>query len=120
MGDRITNPQLDDIADRIHDIFRFQSHLRIGDVLIKLSINSESTNSTQSIAIGIKELFIEQLNRLFKLWRITGAQSLVDSQQRIFMRDGGIFQNAGHRQHVVHRFHDFNGLQRRSANLFGR
>ena len=117
---RITDPQLDHVADRINDIFCLQGHFGIGNILIKFSIDSEPTDSTQTITICVKELFVEQFDRFFKLRWITWTQSLINPQQRVFVCNRWIFQNAGQSQKIVHRFDDFDGFQRGSTNLFRR
>ena len=117
MGTVITDSELDDVADRVDHVFCLQRHFAVGDRLVKFPVDSETSNATEAISVHVVELFLEQLDSLFELWRIAWAEPLVNSQQRIFVCAGGVFQDARKREKVIGLLDYFYVLEARSTNF---
>ena len=86
----LAGPQLDDVADGVKVIEAPKRHLRFRDVLLELAIDAETADLAEAITVGVLELLLEQLLRLFELRRVARTKALVDLEQRFLVRVGRI------------------------------
>ena len=83
--------KLQDVADCVEEVDSPQGHFGFRNILIELAVDAESADLAQTIAVGVLELFFEELLRLFQLGRISRTEPLVDTKQCFFVRVGRVF-----------------------------
>jgi hypothetical protein len=78
--------QAEDVLDRLHEVGGAERLLRLGRVGAELAVEAEATDAAEAIPRLVEELLVEELARLLDLRRIAGTQTLVDLEQRLFVR----------------------------------
>ena len=79
MGIWVACTKLKQIAHRINQIICTECHFRFRNILREFPVYSKSPNAPEAIAIGVKELLLEQLLSFFQLRRVSGPHPLIDS-----------------------------------------
>ncbi len=106
----IVQSQPHQVANRVDEVLRTQRHFVIWNFLIELPIDSETTNTPQTIPVQIEEFFFEQVRCLVKVGRIPRTQSLIDAKQRLFVRCRCIFRKRLQDQRIFNIGSQFHGL----------
>ncbi len=121
----VTAAEAENVPDGIDVILRIERHAVFRDRLIELAVDPEPADLAQPVAVGVKELLVEELACLLELGRIPRPQPLIDSQERALvvvrgvvlerLQDqliAGVFEHgdgaeiAGVGQHLRQRFRD--------------
>ena len=83
--------QLEHIFQAVDKVFTAKRHDCFRYVLIKLTIDTKTTNATETIAIFVKEFFMEERAGLIFLRRITRTKTGIDLKQCVDMTLRRIF-----------------------------
>ena len=81
-------PQTHHVADGVEVVQGVQDHFLLRNVLFELPVDAEAADLAQPVAVGVLELFPEQVLGLLQLRRIARAQPLIDLEQSRLVRLG--------------------------------
>ena len=99
-----------------HQIIRTQRHFVFRHLKTEFSVDAESADLAEPIAIRVEELFVKQRAGLFQLGRISWTQSLIDPQQRLFVTRCVVFGEAVKNKRRAGFRHDMRGSHSRRTN----
>ena len=97
-----TTTQVEDVLNGVHIVKNVKSHLVVRYILVEFPIDSETTNTTKTIPVGVVELLTEKIACLLKLRRITRTKSLINPQKSVLVVGCCVFLNRTKDQFILH------------------
>ena len=115
-GRTVLVKKVDQVLDRSDEVFGSQCHFVFRNGQTELAVDSESTHSTESVAVDIEEFLMEQLLGFLQSGRITRSEPLIDSEQGFFVARGVVLCHRIEQIRDLGCIHDLDGLDSAGAD----